>query len=133
VTIGADDLALGDLVEYRLPATIPDAGADVEALVALMIELEHDWIRLSPQSTQGCAAKYSISDRLRSSASPRLRRARVLDVLGTVRDVMLMVVIGAARPAVVIALATGLPSPRKIVDRPDLLAAPAPPHLAGRL
>jgi len=132
VTIGADDLALGDLVEYRLPAAIPDAGADVEALVALMIELEHDWIRLSAINAR-VGGEVLDQRQVALFGKPPLAPSRVLDVLGTVRDVMLMVVIGAARPTVVVALATGLPSPRKIVDRPDLLAAAAPPHLAGRL
>jgi hypothetical protein len=47
MTVCTNDLALADLVEDRLPSVIAHAFGDVEALVAEMVELEHQRIGLA--------------------------------------------------------------------------------------
>ena len=47
VTVCTNDVALVDLIEDRLPAVVPEALGDREGLVAQVIELEHEWIRLA--------------------------------------------------------------------------------------
>jgi hypothetical protein len=46
MAIRTHDLALGDLVQHRLPATLIDPSRDAELLVAQMIELEDERIAL---------------------------------------------------------------------------------------
>jgi hypothetical protein len=55
MTVGAHDLALGDLFKHAFPAAISKAGADVETFVAEMVELEHQWVRLTAVDARVCA------------------------------------------------------------------------------
>src|ERR1700742_4687789 len=47
MTVCTNDVALGDLVEDRLPVTVAEALSDAEALVAQVVELEHERIALA--------------------------------------------------------------------------------------
>jgi hypothetical protein len=47
MTVRADDLALLDLLQHVFPPTCVDGLTDVELLVAQVVELEDDGIRLS--------------------------------------------------------------------------------------
>jgi DNA-binding LacI/PurR family transcriptional regulator len=55
MTVCTNDLALADLGEHRLPAVIADAFGDVEALVAEMVELEHERIALAAVDARSLA------------------------------------------------------------------------------
>jgi len=47
MTVCTNDVALGDLVEDRLPVAVTEALSDAEALVAQVVELEHQRIALA--------------------------------------------------------------------------------------
>jgi hypothetical protein len=47
VTVGADDFALGDLIENLLPIPTGELVGDVEALISEVVELENQRIRLA--------------------------------------------------------------------------------------
>jgi hypothetical protein len=52
VAVRAHHVALGDLFDERLPAAVTQTLGDVERLVAEMVELEHDRIRLAAVDTR---------------------------------------------------------------------------------
>ena len=52
MAIGANNLALGDLIEDLLPRTLAEALRNVEPLVTEVIELQHSWIRFAAVDTR---------------------------------------------------------------------------------
>jgi len=55
MTVCTNDVALVDLGEDGRSAVIAKTLGDVEALVAEMIELKHEWIRLTAVCAGSCA------------------------------------------------------------------------------
>jgi hypothetical protein len=51
MAVGADHLALRHLVENALPVSVRERLADVEQLVAEVIELQDDWILFTTVET----------------------------------------------------------------------------------
>ena len=108
------------LCQFRYGSACPMSNA----LVAQVVELQNDRIRLaavdarmarrSTRSGTSCA-------RGRRSAS----RVSLIDVALLVRQVVLAVVVGVARAAVVVPLALRLAPPSEVLDRLELSAASA--------
>jgi hypothetical protein len=91
MAVGADHLALLDLVEDRLPIAIRQRGADVERLVAEVIELEHDRIRLPAVGARaGCEVVDQVGRPLEGDRP--LPNAGLIDVTLPIGDVVPLVV-----------------------------------------
>ncbi|HET8863806.1 MAG TPA: hypothetical protein VFM94_11220 [Solirubrobacterales bacterium] len=128
MAIGADDLTLRHLLEYRLPWPLADPGADRELLVPQMVELQDDGICLSAVdarvlSKKGDEIGQTLGDDLLPTTPGRV------DVALAVPAVVLVLVSGSARAAVVIALPTGLSTPSEFLERFRLSASPTRPHV----
>ena len=102
MAVRADDLALLDLGEDRLPLLLDERRADVEQLVAQMVEIEDHRVRLAAVDARvGLEELDQVQRAL--EAELLLLDPGLLDVSLTIRSVVLPAIRGPARPAVVIA------------------------------
>jgi hypothetical protein len=116
MAVRADDVALGDLIEDALPTTIAESHPDGEVFVAEVVEFEHERIRLTAvDAWMRGEVVDEVSGALRADCP--LAPRRVLDVASAIGDVMLMVAVRPARPAVVVSRSTRFASPRELVQR----------------
>jgi hypothetical protein len=128
MTVCTNDVALGNLVEDGRPGAVADALGDIEALELAMVELEDEWVGLAAVSARPLAEEGDQP--LRALDGQRsLAVSRRLHVPCLVRGVMLAFVVGAAWPAVVIALSLGLATPSEIRGWLGLSAAAADSRL----
>jgi hypothetical protein len=112
MTVCTNDVALCNLVEHVVPIAISDASRDREFLVAQVVELQHDGIGLAAIDARVVA---EIGDEENEplfelgSLPPRCS----VDVALFVGSVVLLLVPGAAGPAVGIPLASFSAVPRE--------------------
>jgi hypothetical protein len=107
VTVGANHLAFGDLLEDAPPAAAVDGWPHVEELLSsYVVELEDDRVILSAIRTW---VLLEVLDEPHSPlpADPRSYDRRLVDVSLAIREVVLSTVSGSARPT----MAVPLPSP----------------------
>jgi hypothetical protein len=110
MAVGANDLACGDLVEYRLPFPVGYVRGDVEVLGTEMVELQDKRIGLTTVDARPRAEEPDeIVHPLRDERTFALHGVR--DVALPVLPVVLLFVRGPARPAVVVSLAARLSAP----------------------
>jgi hypothetical protein len=127
VTVCTNDLALCNLVEDALPLAIPDALSDAELLVAKVVELEDNWIALA-------AVHAGMLPEIGEEIPQTFSRQRLLstfcliDISPPMDPVMLLLVVGPARSAVVVPLAARFAAPGEISYWLPLAAASASPH-----
>jgi hypothetical protein len=110
MTVCTNDVALGDLVEDRLPVAVAEALSDAEALIAQMVELEHQRIALAAVDA-GVLVEEADEEGDPFANDGLLPSLRVGEVSVAIRCVVLLLVLGSARSAVVVTLATCPPSP----------------------
>jgi hypothetical protein len=124
MAVGAHHFALRDLVGDRLPAAIAQARADIEELVAEVIELEHYRVGLAAVDTR---MRDEVFDQVRVAflCEAALAAGRGFDVIGAVGDVMLVVIFGSARTAIVVPLSSFLAPPAEFLDGFGLVAPTA--------
>jgi hypothetical protein len=127
VTVCTNDLALCNLVEDALPIAVLNSLRNAKLLVPEMVELKHDRIGLSAIDARVLAQIDDEEFEALDDQSP-LSDSCLLDVPLTIGLVVLLLVRGAARPAVVVALPPSLPPPSEIVQRLFPRTAPASPH-----
>jgi hypothetical protein len=122
MTVCTNDVALGDLVEDVAPIAIANAFGELEALVAEVVELKHDRIALTAVDARVVAEEMDqIFGPLGDHGS--LPELCVGDVALPVRRVVFLLVRGATRAAVVVALAPCATAPREVLQRPLSSAA----------
>ena len=98
MTVRANDFALRDLFEDRLPARLDEPRADFEILVAEVIEVQHHRVGLPAVSAR--MSLEVVDQELRSlHPKPALRLGGLLDVALLVRLIVLALVRGATRTA----------------------------------
>lgn len=125
VAVGADHLALLDLLEHALPVPVSDAGTDVEPLVAEMVEVEHYRVGLSAVGARMGSEVLDQVDRARSRDA-LLVRSCPIDVPLPVGRVVLLAIRRSAVAAERVPLNLPPAPPREIIGRLGLAAARAP-------
>jgi hypothetical protein len=127
VTVCTNDLALCNLVEDALPVPALKTLGDAELLISEVVELEHDRIELSAVDARVLS---QIGDQILEALSDEsfLSSPGLIDVAPTVGPIVLLLVGGPARTAVVIALPACPTPPGKVLERLLLMRAPASPH-----
>jgi hypothetical protein len=127
MTVCTNDLALCNLVKDALPVSTLKTLGDAELLVPQVVELKNDRISLSALDA---GVLPQIGDEILEALSDNssLSDSRLLDVSLTVGPVVLLLVRGATRAAVVVPLSTRLPPPGKVLKRLLIVAASAPTH-----
>jgi hypothetical protein len=128
MAVGADDLALLYLGQDGFPGTFAHALADAELLLFEVIELEDERVVFSAIDTRMLAKEGNEIDSALGDDPLRAAAGRI-DVALLVAGLVLVLIGGPARSAVVVALTARLPAPGKFVQRLLLLAAPADFHL----
>ena len=127
MTVRTLDLALVDLVEDALPVAVRQRRTDVEALIAEMVELEHEGIGLPTDATR--MMREEREEIAGSRQGLRLFALTCLvDVPLAVGDIVALFVCGATRPAEAVALVPVLTAPGEVLHglgRPTVPAAPA--------
>ena len=127
MTVCTNHLALCHLVENALPGSVPETRSDAELLVPKVVELEHDRIALA-------AVRARVLAQIGDQVLDPLRDERLLassgriDISLAIRRVVLLLVGGPTGAAVVIALASGFPTPGEVLRLLFVSAPPAPPH-----
>jgi hypothetical protein len=127
MTVCTNDLALCHLVEDALPLAVSKSGGDAEFLLAEMVELEHDRVGLTAVRARvlaqvGDQEVNAFSDK-RSLAPPG-----GVDVSLPVGRVVLLLVGGPTKAALVVALSLCFAPPGKVIEGLLKLAASAPSH-----
>jgi len=124
MTVCTNDVTLRDLVQDSLPVAVPESLADIERLVATMVELQDNRIgfpaidaRVQPKERD------EVHRALRDQRS--LAPLRFVDVPLAIGRVMLLLVGGSTRTAVVVALPARLTTPREFLHGLALRAAAA--------
>src|SRR5437868_4580006 len=114
MTVRAYHLALRNFVQDALPIPITQVLADREALGPDMVKLEHNRV---PLAAIGAWMHHEVFDEVRSALGCHGSFATegTCDVPMTVCGVTLLLVIGTAGAAVVIALRPRLPPPGKLL------------------
>jgi hypothetical protein len=113
MAVGADNLACGDLVEYRLPSPVGYVRGDVEVLRPEMVELQDERIGLTTVNAGTRTEEVDeIIHPLHDERALALHGVR--DVALAVQPVVFLFVRGSARPAVVISLASRLSAPGEV-------------------
>ena len=124
MTVCTNHVALCDLVEDRLPFTVPDAFGDVEVLGFEVVELEDQGIALAAVDAGVLAEELDEvsgpfgDDRLLVEEGFR-------DVALFVRGVVFLFVGRSAGAAVVVSLPAGLSAPGEVGEREESVAAAA--------
>jgi hypothetical protein len=126
MTVCTNDVALGDLVEDRLPVAVSEALSDAEALIAQMVKLEHQRIALAAVDA-GVLVEEADEESNPFANDSLLPSLRVCEVSVAVRCVVLLLVLGSASAAVVVSLATCPTSPGKFGDWLRFAASSTPP------
>jgi hypothetical protein len=127
MTVRADDLALRDLVENAPPVAVAKALTNREELLALVVELQHHGIRLPAVQTR---VRAEVFDQVRGPFEREvlLPPSGILDVPLSIGDIVLVLVVRSARPAVVVALPQAFTAPVEFLDRSEPAAPAAPAH-----
>ncbi|MBA2506747.1 MAG: hypothetical protein H0V29_12540 [Thermoleophilaceae bacterium] len=128
MTIGAHDFALRDLVQHRLPAVGTEVRAYLEALIAEVVEIEHDRVRFAAFDT-GVLAEVSDEELGSFDPKPLFDQCGLVDVSLSVCGVVLLFVGSAARPAKTVALAFRPAPPCELLDGLRLSAPGTLPRL----
>jgi hypothetical protein len=116
VTVCTNDLALCNLVEDALPASIPEALADAELFIAEMVELEDDRVILAAIDAR--MVTYIGQEILEPLRDQRLLpAASLVDVPLSMGSIVLLLVSGPTGTAVIVPLATGFSPPGKVLQR----------------
>jgi hypothetical protein len=133
VTVCTNDLALRNLVAQSSQVAVPQTFGDIELFIPKVVELQDERVCLAAVGTRPAAEELDYVFRtLRRDGL--LATQRIGDVALAICRVMLVLVIGAARSAVVVALAPRLPTPSEVGGRLMLAtAAAAPGWFLGRL
>jgi hypothetical protein len=124
VAIRANDLAFIDLFQDRRPGAMADLAADVEQLVALGVELEHDRVVLSLVlvDTRMCFEELEqVAEAFERECA--ISHRRLVDVFPAVRDVVLVVVPSTTGSTIGVSLSTLLPATVEVFDGLIQLAA----------
>ena len=131
MAVGADHLALCDLVEDAPPAPVGERGGDVEGLVSEVVELEDDRVGLAAVDA-GVGAE--VLDEIRRALERKLLlpAAGLIHVALFIRQVVLAFVGRSTLAAHVVALTATLPPPIELAERLDLAAATASSPAIGR-
>jgi hypothetical protein len=131
MAVSTDHLALCDLVEDALPASVRQRLRNLERLIPEVIKLENDGVGLAAINTRMGAEVLDEVDgpleRQDALAIPRL-----LHIALPVRQVMLSLVVRSTSSTHVVALPTTFPSPVEFGEGLDLAAATAPSGLVRR-
>ena len=131
VTVCTNDVALCNLVENALPVAVPDSLGYAELLVPQMVELEDDEVGLSAVDARMLAQERDQILQPFGGHDP-LSLLCLVDVALAIGLVVLLLVRGPARSAVVVALAPRLAPPSEVLEWLLVMTAPAPPH-AGKV
>jgi hypothetical protein len=125
VAVGADDVALCDLIEDLLPVSAGELIRHLELLVAKMVELQDDRIRFAAVSAWVAAEIFDqvLSPRYSAFSFPPCFG---IDVFLAIGSVVLLAVFGTTRRTHVVSLTLPLPSPSELIDSLQLSAATAP-------
>ena len=126
MTVCTNDVALGDLVEDGLPVAVTEALCDAEALVAQVVELEHQRIALAAVDA-GVLAEEADEKGGPFADDGLLPSLRIGEIAVAVRCVVLLLVLSSASAAVVVELPACPPSPGKFGDRLGLAASSTSP------
>src|SRR5918992_2382532 len=131
MAVGADNLALCDLVEDALPAPVRERPGDVEGLVSEVVELEDDRVGLA---AVGAGVGAEVLDEIRRALERKLLlpAAGLLHGAQFIRQVVLAFVGRSTLAAHVVALTATLPPPIELAERLDLAAATASSPAIGR-
>jgi hypothetical protein len=114
MTVCTNDLALVDLGEDSVPGAVSEALGYAEGLLSEVVELEDQWVRLAAVRA-GMLAEV-VEEIGGALGGERLLTSQGLgDVAGTVGGVVLALVGGTARAAVVVALAAVSAAPREVL------------------
>jgi hypothetical protein len=121
VAVRTHDIALRHLRKDACPASVSNVFADVEALVAEVIELENQGVRLTAVFAR---VGLEVGEEVPRSCEPLAITpdAGVLDVALLVRLVMLGFVLRATRTTVCVALIPHSPTPVEVLRGLDLTA-----------
>ena len=95
---------------------IEEVLADIEGLVADVVELEHDRVRL-PALDARMRSELLDQSECALVTEPTLHHRRLVDVALPVWEVVLLAKGGATRPAEGVTLALGLPPPGELLGR----------------
>jgi hypothetical protein len=127
MTVGADNIALLDLCQDVLPRSIAQALADAELFVAQMIELQDDGVAL-PTVNAGALAKER--DEIGSALGDDSFLAPVggVDIALSIAGVVLVLISGPTRPAIVVVVPALSAPPGEFVQRLLLIATPTALH-----
>jgi hypothetical protein len=108
VTVCAHDLALVDLVEDALPVAVRQGLADVERLVAEVVELENHRVALAAVDAW---VALEVGDQVRRplKCQPLFSDTGLIDVPAPIGEIVLVVVLDAAGTAEVVALTQRFP------------------------
>jgi len=98
MAVGADDLAFRDLLDDGLSAVIEEVLTDIEGLVADVVELEHDRVRL-PALDARMRSEVLDQSECALVTEPTLHHRCLVDVALPVGEVVLLAIGGATRPA----------------------------------
>lgn len=131
MTVCTNDLALCNLVEDALPVATLDTLGNAELLVSEMVELKDDRVGLPAVNARVLS---QVGDEKLDAFSNHglLSGPRLLDVSLAVGSVVLLLISGPTRAAVVVALPAGFSPPGKALQRFLLMTAPALPHEGQR-
>src|SRR2546421_1936344 len=103
MTVRANDVTLGDLVEHGLPATVTKVFADGELLVSEVIELQDEGIELA--TVDAASLTEELDEICRALGSERMFATHsVRHVPFSVLQIVLLFIRGATRTAVVVEL-----------------------------
>jgi hypothetical protein len=115
VAVTADDLALLDLGEDVGPRIVRELGSDVEALVAKVVELQHDWVGLAAVDAR--MLREVLEEKLRPfSPELGLPALRSRDVSRTISQVVLTPVRGLAGATVMLPHPLGATMPSELIE-----------------
>jgi hypothetical protein len=124
MAVGANHVACGDLVEYRLPFSVGEVRGDVEVLRPEVVELQDNRIGFATVSAGSRAEELEEVSRPFRDERP-FSLDRVCDITLLVPRVVLSFVGGSAGTAVVVSLATRLSAPGEVGGELVLAAASA--------
>jgi hypothetical protein len=131
MAVGTDHLALCDLVEDALPASVRQRLRNLERLIPEVIELENDRVGLAAiNAGMGAEVLDEVDGPLERQDA--LAVARLLHIALPVRQVMLSLVVRSTSSTHVVALPTTFPSPVELGEGLGLAAATAPSGLVRR-